>query len=59
MSKNLRKDYVKSQLSSAKRRLKYCDNAIKENDYSYVIRECQSIVEFEKDDEWICLLNEK
>lgn len=40
-----KKNFIKLQLESCKRRIRYCSIALEENDYAYVIRECQTVVE--------------
>jgi HEPN domain-containing protein len=45
MNKEKKKLFVKNYLDSSKRRIKNSREALEEGDYSYVIRNCQEIVE--------------
>lgn len=45
MDKNIRKKFIKNYIRSSQRRLKNIDDALKENDFAYVVRVSQEIFE--------------
>ena len=40
-----KKKFIQSYIKSSERRIKYCNLALKEKDYAYIVRETQMIVE--------------